>query len=196
MVRSMKPYRILTIVSALSIAASGCGQREPAVNIARQPASIRGWIHEIELPPTDFYKLREASTGAREARMEIFRETSVIVDEYEFASGGVAEYGSFIILDVPPGDITLNFTAPHVNDVKLPLRGIPPNADVVIGGLMLTTQGARLADPSLVQVRVPRDAKQRTPETVSIAGVDIPVQAVPLGELGDRREWPTPQPIR
>lgn len=187
---------IAFLLAAAAIGVSACSPGEPHAPIARQPASIRGWIHDIEVPRTDFYKLREASTGAREAKMELFRETSVIVDEYEFASGGVAEYGSFIILDVPPGDITINFTAPHVNDVKVPLRGVPPNADVVIGGLLLTMQGAKLADPALVQVRVPDDPKQPRPATVNIAGVDIPVRAVPFGELGDRREWPTPQPIR
>lgn len=187
---------LLITLSFLILTLSACSSEKPKGAILRSPASIRGWIAEIELPDTGYYKLRSATTGAADAKMELFRETTVVVDGYQFASGGVAEYGSFIVLDVPPGDVTLTFTAPTVNDVKLALKGVPANADIVIPGLLLTKQGVKIHDPSKVLVRVPNDEKVAPGAVVNIGGVDVPVKPVPFGELSDRREWPTPERIR
>jgi hypothetical protein len=173
----------------------GC-QSEPAAGprISRTPASVRGWIQEIEAPQSELYKLRSATTGAAQAKMELFAETSVVVADFQFASGGVAENGSFIVLDVPPGDVNLTFTSSHLGDMHLPIRNVPPNADILIRGVRLTRGQAAVIDPSLVEVRVPQLKGQTAPTSpVLIQGREIVPRAVPISELEDRRDYPVPE---
>jgi hypothetical protein len=173
----------------------GC-QSEPAAGprISRTPASVRGWIQEIEAPQTELYKLRSATTGAAQAKMELFAETSVVVADFQFASGGVAETGSFIVLDVPPGDINLTFTSSHLGDMHLPIRNVPANADILLRGVRLTRGKAEVIDPSLVEVRVPQIKGQQPPATpVLVQGKEIIPRVVPISELEDRRDYPPPQ---
>jgi hypothetical protein len=192
----MKATLPFVVALLLSCGLAACSQEEGRVRPSSSPVSIRGYIQEIETADPALYRLRSATTGASEARMEIFRQTSVVVDEFEFASGGVAEYGAFMVLDAPPGTATLTFTAPHVNDVKVRMTNVPENADIFLPGLILTTKGASIADPSKVVVRVPKDGDDEAPGPVTIAGVQIPVRVAPLSELGNRREWPSPIPLR
>lgn len=162
--------------------------------LSRQPVSVRGWVEDVEgathNPIPDLEIVR---------RQEQFVQTSVWVEGNQFASGGVAENGAFIVLDVPPLNATLGFQAPGADGAQLVLQNVPGTSDVFIPGLFLSNGKVRVADPKAIQVRLPTsdiDKAKPTGAFATIAGHKVPVMATPLREMTDRREYPSPGGFR
>lgn len=185
----------MAFVFALGILASACG--EPTADsphaLSRQPLSVRGWIEDVEgAKPHAIADVEIAR------RTEQFVNTSVWVEGSQFASGGVAENGSFIILDVPPNNVTIGFQAPGADGAQLVLKNVPGSADVLIPRILLRTGGVKILDPSAIRVRVPSsgDKAKPTGQMANVAGHQVPVIATPLHELKDRRDYPNPGGFR
>lgn len=149
--------------------------------------SVRGWISGVEGQPSNVFSIAGSDGGQ-------FRDAYVSVDGVPFASGGIAETGSFIVLDVPPGDATLTFQTPTIAEAKLEMKAVPPSADVLLPGVVLSPTGARMRDPSKAVIRVPGNVTARRPTKLkaTIAGAEVTVFEVPVGELTDRRDFPAP----
>src|SRR5689334_21043363 len=71
------------------------------------PISVRGWILDVK-------GAQRAETIEQELarRSQLFLSSSVWVENGDYASGGIAENGAFVVLDVPPPNPTLGFNAP------------------------------------------------------------------------------------
>ena len=178
----------VAIVALLFVIGCGGGSEKGPGGISREPVSVRGWIVDVERPgePGNFKTVE--TEAAR--RIEMFQQTSVWIDGAPFVSGGVGETGSFVLLDVPPGDVTISFSAPGVQNCKLVLKNAPGNSDIFIPGLLLTTTNAKLTQPEDVKVRVAGTQNRPTGRTASVAGQNIPVTEVPLNAMMDRRDYP------
>jgi hypothetical protein len=189
--KSKKLSHVVPLIFAVLVA---CGGGEPRAarssGLSRQPISVRGWIADVERPEGDTGLRTVDTEGVR--RAELFGATTVWVEDAPYVSGGVAENGSFILLDVPPGNVTITFTAPGVESAALKLENVPGNADVLIPAIVLKRSGAIPADPKSVKVRLPAkiDAPRPTGKSVLVAGKPIPVIETPLAQLVDRRDFP------
>jgi hypothetical protein len=121
---------------------------------------------------------------------------NVWVEGAPYISGGIAENGSFILLDVPPGNVTIEFSAPPTVPVaKLVLNNIPGNADVLVPGVVLMRNGGvTFADPKAIEVRTAAkiDKPRTTSMKATVAGIQIPVIETPLAQMIGRRDWPQP----
>jgi hypothetical protein len=176
------------------LAACGGGESGSSpYTISRKPVSVRGWI-------TDVAGAQRAETMEMEIarRTELFASSSVWVENSEFASGGIAENGSFIVLDVPPDDAILGFNAPGAENARIVLQNVPGTADVFIPNVVLEPGGAKVLDPKAILVRVPGEVTQPRPtgKTATVAGYTVPVIEAPLGQFADRREYPAPAGFR
>ena len=178
---------------ALVLLALGCGgsEQQAAQKLSRAPVSVRGWVADVEQPDAEPGDFKTVETE-QARRIALFQQTSVWIENVPYASGGIAESGSFILLDVPPGNVTISFNAPGAENAQLVLQNIPPNADIVIPGLVLKPGGSSLLQPERVVVRVPGTEKKPTGAKAIIAGREIPVIEVPLREMEDRRDYPDP----
>jgi hypothetical protein len=178
---------------ALFLLAAACGGEQQASKLSRQPVSVRGWIEDVETPTSGTGDFKTVETEAAR-RLAMFQQTSAWIEGAPYASGGVSEAGSFVLLDVPPGNVTISFNAPGAETAQLVLQNLPPNADVLIPGLVLKAGGSSLAQPDKVMVRVPSaaNASKPTGATATIAGRPIPIMEVPLRELENRRDYPPP----
>ncbi|HEY0592803.1 MAG TPA: hypothetical protein VGF40_13615 [Thermoanaerobaculia bacterium] len=171
-------------------------EKEGRGSFKKGPISIRGWIAEIDLgikkPDTVFSVTTPGATAGHYQRA-LFEETNFSVRDVPYASGGVADDGSFIILDAPPGRVTVDMQAPGVPLVPLVLENIPPNADVFIPSIKLYPDRFELLEPQRILVRVPSEAKQRKKAAAQaiVGGLRVDVWEVPLREMMDRRDWPT-----
>src|SRR5437868_14434802 len=106
----MIPRRLLVFALSAVGFAGGCGgQSSPAPALSRAPISVRGWIADVEHPADGATRTVEAEMARR---AQLFQSTSVFVENAPYVSGGVAENGSFVLLDVPPGNTRIAFTAP------------------------------------------------------------------------------------
>ena len=184
----MKWFPILAVLLA------ACGGGDPGSsfkNLSTQPISVRGWIADVEQPQTGTYKTVETE-AARLA--SLFRSTNVWVENAPYVSGGVAENGSFILLDVPPGNITVTFTPPGLPAAHLVLQNVPGNADVFVPGLVLKPNSVDITQPADIRVRLgAKIAKARpTGKNAIVAGRSVPVLEVPINDLVDRRDYPNP----
>jgi hypothetical protein len=183
--------RVLLVAIAL-VAACKAGEKNSPYNIS-EPVSVRGWI-------TDVAGAKRAETMEQEVarRTQMFVSSSVWVENFEYSSGGIAENGSFIILDVPPNNTTIGFNAPGAETAKIVLQNIPGNADVFIPNVILQNGGAKVLDPKALQVRVPGygDKAKPTGKTAIVAGYPVPVMETPLSELNNRRDYPQPTGFR
>lgn len=181
------------VVFTLALAVACSDSNEPAMQIARNPVSVRGWVDDVA-------GVKRAETIEMELarRQSMFQQTSVWVEKTEFASGGVAENGSFIILDVPPGTTTIGFSAPGAENAKVMLENIPGNADVLIPQIVLENGVAKVLDPNLIKIRVPGNVSQPrdTGQTAKVAGYTVRVIETPLSQLTDRRDYPNPGGFR
>lgn len=170
---------------------TACG--EEGVKVARDPTSVRGWVLDVK-------GAQRGETIEMELarRAELFASTSVWVENIDYASGGIAENGAFVVLDVPPESATLGFNAPGAETARVELRGVPSHADVLIPNLILQPGGATVLDPSKMVVRVPGSVSKptRTGRTANVAGYDVPVVEVPLSQLKDRRDFPQVPGVR
>lgn len=150
---------------------------------------MRGWIADVA-------GVRHGENAELDAvrRLQMFQATNVWIDEAPYVSGGVAENGSFLLLDVPPGNVTITFSAPGAPSAKLKLQNIPGNADIFIPALLLKGDSVQLLEPNQVVVRIAARVDRLTPagKTAVVAGVKIPVFNAPIASLTDRHDYPNP----
>lgn len=181
------------VLSIILLTACGGGEKSSVYTLSRNPVSVRGWI-------TDVAGAKTAETFEMEIvrRTQLFQSTSVWVENAEFASGGIAENGAFIVLDVPPNGATIGFNAPGAETAKIILENVPGSADVLIPNVVLQAGGAKILDPSQIRVRIPGDVSQArdTGKRARVAGYDVPIIETPLQQLADRREYPSPPGFR
>jgi hypothetical protein len=178
----------------LLLAACGGEKSESGIyELSREPVSVRGWILDVK-----------GSTHAQAPEMEIarrqqlFQATSLWVEKAEFASGGIAGNGAFIVLDVPPNKSVIGFNAPGAETGRIIMEGVPGTADVLIPDVILEAHGATVLDPKKIVVRVPSDGDKRvvTGKTATVAGYKVPIVLTPLAEMTDRRDYPNPGGFR
>lgn len=185
--------RIVKLMAvALILVAAGCGGE--GRKMAKNPASVRGWILDIEHPTRGPQRLPNPQMEA-ERRIAMFQELNLFVEDVPYASGGTGENGAFVILDVPPGDSTILFQTGN-GDATLALKNVPANADIILPNLIVRPPGVRLLQPSMAVVRVPsRTATKRTEieSKTTIGGQPARVFEVPLDDLADRRDYPNPE---
>ncbi|HEV7921591.1 MAG TPA: hypothetical protein VGR02_12455 [Thermoanaerobaculia bacterium] len=168
-----------------------CTGELPSAHLSKDPISLRGWIADVE-QRQDNNTFRTVETESAR-RAQLFQGTNIWVENAPYVSGGVAETGAFLLLDVPPGNITVDFTPPGGQNVRLVMQNIPGNADVLIPALLLKPNGTvALLDPKAVKVRLAAniDKPRPTSLTAIIAGVSVPVIEVPIAEMVDRRDYP------
>jgi hypothetical protein len=181
-------------VAFVLLVACNSENKEPNVyDISRNPVSVRGWI-------TDVAGTTKAETPEMEIarRTQLFQSSSVWVEGSQYASGGVAENGSFIVLDVPPGNTTIGFNAPGAETAKVVMQDIPPNADVFIPNVILENGGAKVLDPKSIVVRVPAsiDKPTDTGKIATVAGYPVRIIEAPIAQFNDRRDYPSPGGFR
>ena len=185
----------LALFGLLLIAACGGGEKSDTIyDLNRTPVSVRGWI-------TDVAGAQRAETMEMEIvrRTQLFQSSSVWVEGSQYASGGIAENGSFIVLDVPSGNATVGFNAPGAETAKVVLQNIPGNADVFIPNIVLEKGGAKVLDPKAILVRVPSTSVEKptpTGKTAIVAGHTVPIIDTPLAQFTDRRDYPAPAGFR
>jgi hypothetical protein len=180
--------RPLFALLTIALAACGGGSSENSVyKLSRDPVSVRGWIVDVKgAQHSDIMDVEIAR------RTQLFQSSTVWVEKTEFASGGIAENGGFIILDVPPMNATIGFNAPGAETARIVLEGVPGTADVFIPDLILEPNGATVLDPKKIVVRVASGVSKPTPtgKTAKVAGYTVPVIEVPTSQLIDPREYP------
>jgi hypothetical protein len=177
----------------LLLAALGCGgnAKQDGIVLSHDPISVRGWIADVEGSPNAPFHTAETES-ARKANL--YQSTNVWIDGAPYISGGVAENGSFILLDVPPGNVTINFAAPGAPDAKLVLQNVPGNADVFIPALLLKRGGVELLQPAETKVRMAAkvDKPRPTGKTAILGGHPFPVIDTPMAQMTDRLDFPKP----
>ncbi len=181
------------ILCILLLILAACSSEKPKPAVSKEPVSVRGWIEDVE------GSVRAANPDLETARRtQIFQATSIWVENADYVSGGVAENGSFILLDVPPGNLTIGFEAPGAEQARVVLQNIPGNADVFIPGLILKKDGVRVMKPEAVRVRVPAriEKETRTGRMAVVAGLQVPIVDVPIAAMIDRHDYPKPEGFR
>lgn len=183
----MKPLFLVTALLAIS-----CRPEPGTPVVSKEPTSVRGWITDVERPESSTFKTVETEAARRG---ELYRSTNIWMDDAPYVSGGVAETGAFILLDVPPGKATIEFAPPGGPVSRLAMQGIPGNADVFLPGLILKKDGTvGLSDPRAVKVRLAARVPRETPNGAfaTIAGQRIAVVNTPIAQMTDRHDYPTP----
>ncbi|HVR44223.1 MAG TPA: hypothetical protein VMS56_12355 [Thermoanaerobaculia bacterium] len=192
--------RRLALVLALLLPL-GCGgnespDRADRGSFRKGPVSIRGWFAEIDAgaPPPEVFSVTEPNARISPHQSRLFEQTSISLEDVPYASGGVADNGSFIILDAPPGRLTINMQAPGVPLVQMNLESIPANADVFIPGIRLLPDRFEILEPEKILIRVPTRGSERrmTGQRGIVGGHPVEIWEVPLREMMDRRDWPVP----
>ena len=181
--------RMITL-SILALVACGGGETPSTrQQLSKNPLSVRGWIADIERASRGDIQTPETE-GAR--LLQTFQATNIWIDGVTFVSGGVAETGAFILLDVPPGNVTISFNAPGAEDARLVLQDVPGNADVFVPALMLKRGGSTTLQPEGIRVRIPAsvDKPRDTGRKAIVAGVTVPIFEAPFSAFGDRRDYP------
>ena len=187
--------RVLTklrVVPVLLMLAIACGPDDPnAPRLSKEPISVRGWIVDVAGSPKAPFQTPETDAVRR---LQLFQSTYVWVDNAPYVSGGVAENGSFILLDVPPGNVTVSFSAPGAPNARLILQNVPGNADVLVPAIILKPNGVTLLDPKGVVVRLAAkiDKPSASRLTVNVAGLTVPVINTPIMQMTDRHDYPNP----
>ena len=183
-----------TFALLLLVACGGGEKKESSIyELSREPVSVRGWIHDVKGA-----KHGETYETELARRTELFASSSVWVENAQYASGGIAENGAFIVLDVPPLNATIGFNAPGAESAKLVLKNVPGSADVFVPDLVLESGGAKVLDPKKIQVRLPASVSKPTPtgKTAIVAGHTVPIIETPLAQMTDRRDYPNPGGFR
>jgi len=181
--------RAAAVLLVLTVACSGSEPNAPRVS--KEPISVRGWIADVETSSDTRFRTRETEDARKIAA---FQQTNVWVDNAPYVSGGVAENGAFILLDVPPGNVTIEFSAPGAPSAKLVLRNIPGNADVFVPALVLRSASVAVLDPKALQVRMAAHVDKPSPTGARaiVAGVAVPVMNTPFAAMADRHDYPNP----
>lgn len=179
------------LILALLAAACGGGKEPAGPHVARDPISVRGWIVDVDSGPNNAYHTIETEAARKQ---NLFRGTNVWIENAPYVSGGVAETGAFLLLDVPPGNVTITFSAPGAPAARLVLGNIPGNADVFVPAMMLKRDGVALLDPASVKVRLADNVVKATPTGAfaTVAGQRIPVMRTPINQMIDRLDYPNP----
>ena len=165
----------------------------------KNPISIRGWIAGIDTgtpPPGDVFAVTSPDLKISPYQSQLFQETNLSIEGVAYASGGVSDNGSFVVLDAPPGDVVLNFQAPGISLVQLRMANIPPNADLLIPAIQLHPDRVEILDPEGIAIRVPappRGERKQLDEKAIVGEHEVVVWQVPLRDMMDRRDWPVPQ---
>lgn len=177
------------VIILVAIACSPQDDKTPRVS--KEPISVRGWIADVERPAAAAYPTRETEAARK---VQLFQATNVWVDNAPYVSGGVAENGAFILLDVPPGNTTITFSAPGAAAARLVLQNVPGNADVFVPGLVLRPSSVSILDPKAVQVRMAAHVSkpELTAGKATVAGVVIPIINTPYSAMTDRHDYPNP----
>ncbi len=185
--RSLSAFCILH--SAFILAA--CGPAPNTPRVAHDPVSIRGWLYDVEGGPNAPFRTAETEAARK---THLFQATYVEVVNAPYVSGGIAENGSFLLLDVPPGKVTVIFTAPGVATAKLEMDNVPGNADIFVPGIVMKPNGVGFVDPSAVKVRMAAQIDKPRPggTAVTIAGARVPVIDTPIAQMADRHDYPIP----
>lgn len=179
------------VIVAIFVSACGGPPEPQGPHVHKDPISVRGWIVDVETGPITAYHTVETEAARKR---DLFRGTNVWVENAPYVSGGVAETGSFLLLDVPPGDVTITFSAPGVPVSRLVLRQIPGNADVYIPAMLIKKDAVSLLDPKSAKVRVAAQIDKAVP-TGAFANVGdqrIAVMSTPIREMIDRLDYPNP----
>lgn len=161
-----------------------CSEPTPRGDLPDGPVSIRGWVTRVDGVP------HYGQDGN-------LYDLNAYVEGIERVSGGVRDNGAFIILGVPPGDSTIVFQAPGVEGAAIHFKGLPPQADVLLPGIVLAPGGVTISNPEAAKVRIPgrRDGEIEPVESKTTAnGVSLPTFIVPTRALGDRLNYPKPPP--
>ncbi|HEV7424984.1 MAG TPA: hypothetical protein VGQ46_01355 [Thermoanaerobaculia bacterium] len=179
------------LIAALLAAACGGPSERQGPHVHKDPISVRGWIVDVETGPSTAYHTVETEAARKR---DLFRGTNVWVENAPYVSGGVAETGSFLLLDVPPGDVTITFSSPGVPVSRLVLKHIPGNADVLIPAMLIKRDTVSLLDPKSAKVRLAAQIDKAVP-TGAFADVGdqrIAVVSTPIREMVDRLDYPNP----
>jgi len=165
-------------------------QRPTFAALSKDPTSVRGWIADVETRSSgEVYRTTETEAARRAA---MFQAANVWIDNAPYVSGGIAENGAFVLLDVPPGDVIISFSTPTIPLARLPLMKIPGNADVLVPGLILKLDGSvGVEDPKALKVRVP---VKLPPMKTTVAGVPVEPTQVPIQAMVDRHDYLMPPP--
>jgi hypothetical protein len=176
------------LVPLLLLAFVACGGSEVgSFRPPSEPVSVRGWILDVKgAQRGETIEMEMARRG------QLFLSSSVWVENGDYASGGIAENGAFVILDVPPGNPVVGFNAPGAETAKVVMQNVPPLADVFIPDLILENGGATVFDPKKIVVRLAGNVAKPTPtgKTATVAGYTVPVIEVPTNQMIDRRDYP------
>jgi hypothetical protein len=155
--------------------------------LSKEPISVRGWIADVEGSTR-----HEVAQVEAYRRMQLFQQTYVSVENAPYVSGGINENGSFMLLDVPPGTVTITFQAPGAPAARLVMQNVPGNADVLVPAVLLRPTSVSLLQPEGVLVRVVGEERKPTGAFATIAGMRVAVMQVPRAELSDRHDPPNP----
>ncbi len=180
--------KLAAFAALLGLAACGPSEQSgPA--LSKEPISVRGWIVDIEGAANAPFQTVETEAFRK---TQMFQTMNVWVDNAPYVSGGVAETGAFLLLDVPPGNITITFSAPGAPAAKLVLQNIPGNADVFVPAILLRRDSVALLDPKGVKVRLAGNVDRAKPTGIvaTVAGIAVPVMTTPIAEMADRHEYP------
>jgi hypothetical protein len=180
----------VSVVFSLLLLACGPSRTDGPV-VSKEPISVRGWVADVEGGGNGTFRTVETE-AARKA--QLYQSINVWVDGAPYVSGGLQENGSFLLLDVPPGNVTISFAAPGAPDAKLVLQNIPGNADVYVPSLILAKNSVKFGDLAAVQVRMAAqiDKPHPTGKFAVVAGQKIAIMEAPLAQLTERHEFPTP----
>jgi hypothetical protein len=187
-IRAMKHLLLLLAL----LGAFACTDENPNIpRVSKEPISVRGWLLDVEGGPSAPFRTAETE-AARKAHL--FQSTYVEVANAPYVSGGIAENGSFLLLDVPPGKVTIVFTAPGAPAARLEMDNVPGNADIFLPGLLLKPNGVTLANPAEVKVRMAARIEKTKPSGAfaTVAGLRVPVIDTPLAQMADRHDYPIP----
>lgn len=182
------------IAVVLVLTACGGGEKKDQGFALSDPVSVRGWVLDVKGA-----KRGEAMEMEVARRTQMFAASSVWVEGSEYASGGIAENGAFLILDVPPNNTIIGFNAPGAETARVVMEGIPGNADVFLPDLILEPNGAKAFDPSKLLIRAPSSDVDRPTDsgkTAKIMGYTVRIIDTPLHQMMDRREYPNPGGFR
>ena len=180
---------LLILVIALAAACSDENPNTPRVS--KDPISVRGWVTDVEGGPSAPFRTVETEAARK---THLFQATYVEVANAPFVSGGVADNGSFLLLDVPPGKVTIVFTAPGAQSARLEMDNVPGNADIFLPGVLLKPNGVTLTDPAGVKARMAAriDKAKASGAFVTVAGLRVPVVDTPIAQMSDRHDYPVP----
>jgi hypothetical protein len=178
------------LILFLALLPLACGGKTAGPRVAKEPISVRGWITDVDGGENTAAFHTIETESARKANL--FHETNVWVENAPYVSGGVAETGAFLLLDVPPGNVTITFTAPNAAAAHLVLGDVPGNADIFVPSMLLKKGSVVLLDPKSVKVRMAAQIDKETPsgKFVTIAGQRFPLMNTPIAQMADRHDYP------